>query len=470
MQTIENWGLRISIVLYTLLHFISYYYPNKYPIIALMAAGFVIFVFAVGKRRILRIKMPFGLFLAGTIIFISSGHSLTDGLFNGFLEMRNIIGLLVVIPMISWVLREEPYIESVMSFAHHLLDTSRKFYFGMIFFTQIISYFLLFGSITMMYQFVNGVLKNEEGEAWEHYKGTAILRGFALSSIWVLSIPSFAFVIEVMDASLGLAILQGAGISLVAMIIALVFSHFEGKRYNVDFTAALKTEFDDVRSHTTDKQKVKRNVIEFIILFLSLFGSILFIYAFVDVELLVLIPLVVLVWMLVYYMLKRKTKLFTQEVYSYVTRDIDRLAYQISMMLAVGILIFSLNQTAFAEQVVRGIYAIQEAIPFLNVLYFLPFIIIILGFFGLGPLTVMVLVGGILESIPLNYPPEVIVLAITSGSAISILLSPLIMPLIVLSSENGLNAFKNGIRFNWKYASVLYVMVQVYVQLRIWGK
>ncbi|WP_255585162.1 hypothetical protein [Virgibacillus saliphilus] len=73
-----------------------------------------------------------------------------------------------------------------------------------------------------------------------------------------------------------------------------------------------------------------------------------------------------------------------------------------------------------------------------------------------------------MESIHLPYPPELIVLAITSGSAISILLSPLIMPLIMLSGSNGLSGFKNGVVFNWKYAVVIYVMVQVYMQTWVW--
>src|SRR5699024_11197335 len=94
-------------------------------------------------------------------------------------------------------------------------------------------------------------------------------------------------------------------------------------------------------------------------------------------------------------------------------------------------------------------------------------IVIILGFMGLGPLTVMVLVGGIFESISLPYSPELIVLAITSGNAISIMLSPLIMPVIILSSINGLSPIKNGFRFNYKYAIAFYVMVQVYIQTMV---
>lgn len=142
--------------------------------------------------------------------------------------------------------------------------------------------------------------------------------------------------------------------------------------------------------------------------------------------------------------------------------------YQLSILLGAGVLIDALNQTRFAEVAVNGINSLQEHLPFLNMLYFLPFMVIILGFFGLGPLTVMVLIAGILESLSLPYPPELIVLAITSGSAISILLSPLILPLIVLSGSNGLNSYKNGIGFNLMFAIMLYVIVQIYIQMMIY--
>src|SRR5699024_3208710 len=67
-----------------------------------------------------------------------------------------------------------------------------------------------------------------------------------------------------------------------------------------------------------------------------------------------------------------------------------------------------------------------------------------------------------IDSTPLSS--RIDCLAITLGSAISILLSPLIMPIIALSGVNGLSGFKNGIRFNWKYALILYIVGQIYVQ------
>ena len=468
MKTVIKWGLTISIITFTILHFYTYFNKHEVLLNLLSLSGIGIFLFAVIMYTPPKIKMPLGLFIVGMVILAFSDSSLTKSIVNGFLQMRNMIGLLVVVPMISWVLREEPYLEAIMGVGHRLLNTSRKFYFGIISFTQIIAYFLLFGSIPMMYQFVNMILKDEKGEAWEHFKGTAVLRGFALSVMWVISIPSFAFVVEIMDANLGIAIVQGMMVAICGILVALLFSKFEEKKYGVNLTAGLMTEIEDLLKATSNKKEINRHVIEYAILFISLFGSIFILNAFVQVELLVLIPLVVLVWIIIYYVYKRRLYKLINTAKTYIKEDMASQSYQLCVMLGAGMLIFALSKTGFASFIVDAIYSINEVTPFLNVLYFLPFMVIILGFFGLGPLTVMVLVGGILETIYLPYPPELIVLAVTLGSSISILLSPLLMPIIMLSGANGLSGFKNGMQFNWKFALVIYVIVMGYVQGRVY--
>ncbi|WP_237458243.1 hypothetical protein [Pontibacillus yanchengensis] len=110
-------------------------------------------------------------------------------------------------------------------------------------------------------------------------------------------------------------------------------------------------------------------------------------------------------------------------------------------------------------------FYVADAVPFINFLWILPLIVVLLGFIGLGPLTVIVLVSGILEGVPLPYPPEVIVIGITSGSVISIMLSPLILPVIVLSTTNELGTIKNGFQFNVVYAITFYFVVQLYIQV-----
>src|SRR5699024_8632727 len=191
------------------------------------------------------------------------------------------------------------------------------------------------------------------------------------------------------------------------------------------------------------------------------------IYGIWNIPLLIIIPLVIIVWMFFINIYKQRTYKFKMIAQQYLSEGLKNQTSSLVLMLIIGVLIYSLNQTNFAVNVVEGINTLECYVSWLNPLYLLPFIVMILGLLGLGPLTVMVLMAGILNSLALPYPPELIVLAITSGSVISILISPVIMPLIVLSASNGLSLFTNGFKFNWKYSLVFYAVTQLYIQLMI---
>lgn len=464
MNLLIQWGLRISIATFAVLHFFTSVVDSPFLVHMLGVSGFLLLLFSGLRVSIKRFKLPSILLVTGVGIIVLSGVDIVDGLFRGIIQMRDVIGLLIIVPLISWVLREEPYIEDIMAYFYRFINTSRRFYFGLTAFTQIIAYFLLFGSISMMYQFVGVVLKKQTDEVWENFKGTAILRGFALATLWVISIPSFIFAVETLGASLWVVILQGFGLAIAGTLMATVFSYFQEKKYDVNLTPVLQQEMKSLLKHASSKEARRGKVIEFSFLFISLFGSILLLHAFLHVKLMLIIPIVIIIWTFAFYVYKRKLGRLKYVAKVFFKEDMTNQSYQLSVMLSVGVLIYGLNQTNFANNVVDGLYYMQSHLPFLNVLYLLPFIIIILGFFSLGPLTVMVLVAGILENMSIPYPPELIVLAITSGSAISIVLSPLIMPVIVLSASNGLSLLKNGITFNYKFAIMFYVLIQVYIQ------
>src|SRR5699024_4388377 len=215
------------------------------------------------------------------------------------------------------------------------------------------------------------------------------------------------------------------------------------------------------------KKVRKKKVIEFFCLFVSLFGTIFLIHGLFQIPLMLVIPIVIIVWIITFYVIKKKANKLFNVGKEFFHKDMLGQTYQLNIMLAVGVLIYGLRQTEFATVVVDGLNVMQEQFPIINPLFLLPFIVIILGLFGLGPLTVMVLVAGILGGMKLPYPPELIVLAVTSGSVISILVSPVIMPVIVLSASNSLSLFTNGVKFNWKYAIAFYIIVQIYLQTMI---
>lgn len=468
LRSIIAFGLRISILLYTLSHIIVTFSEQPQLLQILSYSGLAMIIFALLSIPTAKLRLPLLILLIGVSILIFSASNPLTGLFLGVREMRNIIGLLVVIPLISWVLQEENYVEDMMSVFHRFINTSKKFYFSLVSLTQILAFFLLFASIPTMYQLIDIFFKNQKINMWEHYKGTALLRGFSLSTLWVITIPSFVVVVDTLNASIYLSIAQGFGVALVGTFVAVLFMTFETRKHNVDLTPLIQREMEDVlKDASADYHTRKKNVIEFFVLFISLFGTIFVIYGVWEIPLLILIPLVIIVWMITFYLYKQRTYKLKTISQQYVAEGLKNQTPPVVLMLSVGVLIYAINETGFAASVVSGINYLESQVSWLNPLYLLPFIVIILGVMGLGPLTVMVLVAGILTTLDLAYPPELIVLAITSGSVISILISPLILPLIVLSNANGLSSLTNGLKFNWKFALLFYVLTQSYIQIMI---
>src|SRR5699024_6131134 len=385
MRLFNNYGLRISILLYLFLHIYTAFNEQSFLEQILPIFGLAIILFAVLSTPLTDFKLPIFILAIAISILLFSGSDIVIGLLSGMTEMRNVIGLLVVIPIISWVLQEEPYIEDMMGVFQCFINTSRMFYFTLVSLTQVLTYFLLFGSINMMYQFVDIVLKNQKGEMWERYKGTALLRGYALSTLWVVTVPSFVVVVDTLGASIYISIAQGFGIALIGTFIAVLLVSYAERKHNLDITSVLQKEIESVLLHASDDKKVrKQKVIEFFVLFFSLFGAIFFIYGVWKVSLMILIPVVIIIWVISFYIYKRRPYKLKTIGKEYFSIRLARQSYLVTLMLSIGTLIYALNQTDFAENVVRGLNFLESHVSWLNPLYLLPFIVIFLGFLGLG--------------------------------------------------------------------------------------
>src|SRR5699024_4074558 len=144
-------------------------------------------------------------------------------------------------------------------------------------------------------------------------------------------------------------------ISLCGIIIAVVFSHFQEKKYQVTFTPTLRKEMETLSENASHKHVQKQKSMEFLILFLTLFGSIFLLHAFFDFPLMILIPIAIFCWIGLFYLYKKRSKKFLTVLNQYRKHDIQKQTYQLSTMICVGILIHALKQTPFANMVVGSV-------------------------------------------------------------------------------------------------------------------
>src|SRR5699024_12824991 len=114
MQNIIAFGLRISIILFTLAHMMESFNNQDWLLQVLSVSGVALILFAVLSLPVSRLRLPLLILLISALMLLSAQVNPITGLFIGVGEMRNIIGLLVVIPLIKWVLEEESYVEDMI--------------------------------------------------------------------------------------------------------------------------------------------------------------------------------------------------------------------------------------------------------------------------------------------------------------------------------------------------------------------
>lgn len=409
------------------------------------------------------------LVIIAAALSISILHSGAAGLtlvWDGFREMRGMVTVILIVPMISWALRTEPYIQYLILYWSRFLNTSVKFYSGIMLIAQMIGCFLLVASIPVTYQFVSGFRSGARDRQWEFLKSSAILRGFALISMWSISIPSFAYAVETLRVPPATAMANGLLLAALGLLLSVgMFSMFE-RRGDDQLTREINLQLArEVAAR--DPAEIRRKFYEFLLLLFTLLGGITLVNSIAPWGLLTVMPLVVVVWTIGYFALKRKLARFAAETAAYLKGGMLTRVREICIFLAAGLSISAVNGTGIAHSLVETVYRLTADAAWLNFLLLLPCAVVLFSLIGMPPLASMVLVLGIIQGIALPYPETLTLIALTLGVSISIMISPLNIPGLLLSSENGYSSYTNTFHQNKGYVLVLFVLVELIIQC-IW--
>ena len=465
MSTIIGRLFSFSAVAFTALHLTDswLHLPWMAELLSLFGLVILICFFALAKWR----KAALPLLLTAAAVFVlwrsTGGDGLADRLFEGFRYMRLLLPVLLVFPMFSWVLKLEPYVESMMSYAGKRLKNGRRIHFILLAVTQIISSFLMIGSIHFMYRWMQSLLEKKTGREWEEFKGTIALRGFSLSTIWVITIPSFSYAVSALQANAAVMIGQGLAFALFGVWLTMLMQSLKDRRRGTRLPEELYAELKTVDTEAAAKQIVK-HVREFLLIFLALTAVIFAAHGLTGLDLLYLFPILLFPSVAFIFIAKKKGRQFAAELKSYLSRELPNKSYEMAVFVSTGLFIYAMNDSGWSKAVVSSIYSFTDQMHLVNMLFLLPLIIVVLSFLGLSPLNNMVLLGGIIQSIHLPYPPEIVAFSMTVGSLMGHVLSPITVAAVMLSAANGKSAWFNSVRSNWAFALVFFAVSQVYMQ------
>ncbi|MEH7246867.1 hypothetical protein V7114_08820 [Neobacillus niacini] len=458
MQAFFNWVYMMVCGLLIILVFADYFVDSKIILFMHSFFGLYLIFTSLIRRKVLDSIVPLILIIVSILINISGTEQFRlTTYWIGIREMHSVIVIILVIPFVSIVLKQENYLESVIAFCTKWIKTSVHLHICLLIFAQFVSFFLLITTAPIVYQFVNKLFKDDE--KWDFIKVTAIYRSVALAGIWIFSFPSFAYAVEALEVPLYLAMFHGLILTIIGMILSVLFikRFIRKNNLNLNITAFLGTFSHD------SPEIVRKNVAEFLLLFSSLLLSILFMHILLPLSLLSIIPFVTITWTVLYFLLKRRLGILYLELKQYFKQVIPNKDKEINLFITAGIIMVSLEASGWGEVLVNNIFDFTSQYEAANILIILPLIITSLGCIGIPPSGSIILVAGLIQNITFSYSNGTILLALTFGTVLSVLLSPLSVPGVLLSTINGLRPWENSIKNNFYYATVFFVIAEIYI-------
>jgi hypothetical protein len=451
-----------ALSVYFIVYFVSepFGLPWLNPLFSFL--GLLIFASAFFLLRGAALILPIILLVFSTgMIFLTGSDPVI--LWDGLREMKMILPLVLLVPLVGWIMNQKPYIQAVFKASQKWMKTSTHYYLGLSLLSYAISSFMLMAGIALLHALISGNRPdNTPSRSTEDYfKSTSIMRGYSLTSLFSLFTPAFAYAVQ----GTGAPLWKTAGIGFILGLIGVLLGWFLFQWYQRNAGGLEMAEM--VQDTPTDVAGTGPLLKELILIIIGMISLTLLFLEFTPLNILYVIPLVILLMNLTYFIAIRNLNRLLKATRQFVVQDLPKKSRELTLIFSAGLLVGSLKATGMGALFFSLFLSGLEAIH-LNIYTGLTCMIILMGFLGLPPIPGMILVSGILTDLPVGVMPELITLSLLVGVVITLLIAPVTVPLLLISSLNGFSMWQNGFRWNFGFGALFFICGQVYIYLWSW--
>jgi hypothetical protein len=459
-EKIEHYGNKVfvtALVMFILLYFLSTISEVTLIIELLSMLGFVMLISIFLLLPVRGLILPI-LLITLSILIVWMTSSSPVVMWLGLREMSAIIPLIILISLVSWIIGHRPYVKAIMSRGGKLITTTTRFFSIVAGLTHLISSFMTVGGIVFVYQmFRNAKNKQVSEYSWDFTMSTAIMRGFTLTVLWTAVHPAFAYGLAGTNAPLLPTVVKGFGLACIGFVLGIFIFRLQMKRFQIS-----KDVLPDLS--TCSDVQLDGLVWKFLCWVFLLMGGIFITNQWLHINILLAVPVVIVLVTTLYFASNRSMSQYKQLWVHLVTVDLEKKKKEILLILSAGLLVGTLKETGYGH-VLFGYFLTAVEWLNINVLIGLTFVVILLGFCGFPPIPAMVLLSGILVNLPGDYAPELIALSLLLGVSVTLVIAPVTVPLLLISSQNGRSLAENGFRWNIVFGVTLLIVGIGYIQL-----
>ncbi|WP_096201732.1 hypothetical protein [Bacillus sp. FJAT-45350] len=429
--------------------------PFIFGLVSMMGFLLLVSVFLVIPKRNLILPI---ILIGLSVLVINITSSSPIVLWIGLREMSAIIPLIILISLVSWIIGHRPYVKALMNIGKKWITTPVRFFAIVSGLTHFIASFMTLGGIAFVYQMFRDEKKpSVEQDAWDFTMGTAIMQGFTITVLWTVVHPAFAYGIAGTNAPLLPTVVKGFGLACIGFVISILIYRVQLKRKQITV---------DVIPDLTIKsgESLDGLVGKFLFWLSFLMVGIFMSNQLLHMDILLAVPVVVVIVTTLYFISSKSMSQYKSLWVKLVKVDIGKKKKEIGLILSAGLLVGTLKETGYGHVLFEYFLAGVELLN-INILVALTFIVILLGFCGFPPIPAMILLSGILVNIPGGYPPDLIALSLLLGVSVTLVIAPVTVPLLLISSLNGRSVAENGFRWNILFGVSLLIVGLLYIQL-----
>ncbi|MEL7564938.1 MAG: hypothetical protein AAGU27_08640 [Dehalobacterium sp.] len=446
-----------ALIAYILLYLLSTMVPRPTIFELQSAMGFIILTSAfliLPKRGLI---LPILLIMLSLIIVgITSSSPVV--LWVALREMKAIITLIILISLVSWIVGHRPYVKALMAFGQKSIKTPTRFFSFVWVLTYFISSFMTNGGIVFVYQMFCHEKKAIVSELeWDFTLSTAIMRGYTLTALWSIVQPAFAYVIVGTHAPLLPTMVKGFGLGIIGFLISALIYRIQLKPIQIspDLTPELSKRLEE---------QLDGLVWKFLMWLSFMLVGIFIANHLFHMDILLSVPVVIVIITTLYFVSTKSMFQYKKLWLRLITVDLGQKKKELFVILSAGLLVGTLKETGYGQVLFSFFLTVVNYLN-MNIFVGLTLVVVMLGFCGFPPVPAMVLLSGILGNFSVNYSPDLIALSLLLGVSVTVVIAPITIPLLLISSLNGRSTLENGFRWNIMFGILLLIIGQIYIQL-----
>lgn len=391
--------------------------------------------------------------------FLFKTPPLPGELIGGFTEMASLVAVMAAVNIMGIPLEMGKYAGLFQRFFVRAKRPAQPYIISLLI-TYVLTFLSLAGAVGPSYYLVRENLKKLGLEKNSRLETTSVARGYAMALI----VSPVAATVGITVKYSGLSWKQLVGpvflLSLAGLVAAFLMetNRKAGTGGQLSGQAAKQPQIQSANA-----QASSRRLAGFLILFTGVIGIILFLEDVLHFSSLNSIALGCLAATFIWGAVSGRLAPLGRRSFSFFSRDIVKMADQTTLFAAAGFFTYAMEASGAIKLVGGLLELVVDRVGIVFILAAVPLFIVLLAFTGLHPFVSAIIIAKTLLASPFQFSPLGLALALMGGMAMSFMLSPFSISVLILSSLTGNSPYKLGFCWNSAFAAVFWGLTALFI-------